>query len=391
MPAEPEPSVVPSLEAEVARVERPVVERLRVVPEAERVEVERFVVLPLAARELRARVPAAVFGAVFSGAEPVAVEVREAAPSPRSRAATRLARPSTWSLSWSRVSSTRRSSTASRSRVRAWVTSSKSSWARFCAPAPAPATPPAAPAKVRSTASRRTSAALLDSCAFLAFSFFFPMAREAINAQQPLAERVLVPGDPGRALRLAQVLIDGPKMLNHRRGLWGYSGPAVADGEPLSIQSTGIGGPSAAIVVEELVALGARRLVRIGTCTAMDGALALGDLVVADRVLALDGTSRALGAAGTLVPDAALTRALEGDATGAVVSADSYAAPADGALVRDLQTAAVLAAARRHGVPAAAVLLVTALPGAERLSGEEALHAAEERLGRVGARALGAA
>jgi nucleoside phosphorylase len=123
----------------------------------------------------------------------------------------------------------------------------------------------------------------------------------------------------------------------------------------------------------------------------MDGALALGDLVVADRVLALDGTSRALGAAGTLVPDAALTRALEGDATGAVVSADSYAAPADGALVRDLQTAAVLAAARRHGVPAAAVLLVTALPGAERLSGEEALHAAEERLGRVGARALGAA
>ena len=199
-----------------------------------------------------------------------------------------------------------------------------------------------------------------------------------------------MPGDPGRALRLAQVLIDGPKMLNHRRGLWGYSGPAVADGEPLTVQATGIGGPSAAIVVDELAALGARRIVRIGTCTAVDGALALGDLVVADRVLALDGASRALGAEGTLVPDAALTAALEGDARGPVASADSYAAPGDGALAQDLQTAAVLAAAARRGVPAAAVLLVTALPGGERLAGDEALHAAEERLGRAGARALGA-
>jgi hypothetical protein len=73
-----------------------------------------------------------------------------------------------------------------------------------------------------------------------------------------------------------------------------------------------------------------------------------------------------------------------------VASADSYAPAAAGAIVQDLQTAAVLAAAARHGVPAAAVLLVTALPDGQRLTGEEALHAAEERLGRAGARALGA-
>src|SRR5437764_10207310 len=81
----------------------------------------------------------------------------------------------------------------------------------------------------------------------------------------PLAERVLLPGDPGRALLLGQALLAEPKMFNHNRGLWGYTGTA-ADGEPLTIQSTGMGGPSAAIVISELADLGARRLVRVGTC-----------------------------------------------------------------------------------------------------------------------------
>jgi purine-nucleoside phosphorylase len=67
----------------------------------------------------------------------------------------------------------------------------------------------------------------------------------------PLARRVLLPGDPGRALLLAQELLDAPRMFNHNRGLWGYTGDA-ADGEPLSIQSTGMGGPSSAIVSAEL-------------------------------------------------------------------------------------------------------------------------------------------
>ena len=64
-------------------------------------------------------------------------------------------------------------------------------------------------------------------------------------------------------------------MFNHARGLWGYTGTA-ADGLPLSVQSTGMGGPSAAIVVEELIELGARRLVRIGTCGALVGGLRAG-------------------------------------------------------------------------------------------------------------------
>ncbi|MEA2289754.1 MAG: uridine phosphorylase, partial [Solirubrobacteraceae bacterium] len=80
-----------------------------------------------------------------------------------------------------------------------------------------------------------------------------------------LADRALLTGDPGRALALAQALFDEtPKMFNHNRGLWGYTGTAI-DGGPLTVQSTGMGGPSAAIVLEELCDLGLRRAVRVGT------------------------------------------------------------------------------------------------------------------------------
>ena len=79
---------------------------------------------------------------------------------------------------------------------------------------------------------------------------------------------MLLPGDPGRALALAQALLEKPRMFNHHRGLWGYTGTA-ADGEPLTIQATGMGGPSAAIVLAELIALGARRAIRVGTCGAL--------------------------------------------------------------------------------------------------------------------------
>jgi uridine phosphorylase len=209
-----------------------------------------------------------------------------------------------------------------------------------------------------------------------------------------VAERVLLPGDPGRALRLAQQLLDAPRMLNHNRGLWGYSG-AAADGELLTIQSTGLGGPSAAIVVEELIALGARRLVRIGTCGALVD-LELGSLVIAETVRAHDGTSRALGAAERLAADpvllAALRAAGDGAATGVVESSDLYYgadAGAEGAVAVDLTAGAVFAVAARHGIAAACVLAVSdLLAGERRRIDPEALEHAEVELGRVGAAAL---
>ena len=205
-----------------------------------------------------------------------------------------------------------------------------------------------------------------------------------------VAERVLLPGDPGRALRLAQQVVDAPKMLNHHRGLWGYTGIA-SDGAPLTIQSTGLGGPSTAIVVEELIGLGARRLVRLGTCRALAD-LPLGSLVVASRVRCEDGVTRALGAGAVLEPDPELLAGLTGAVVGEVVSTDLYYDPRPerwvGAVAVDLSTAALFAVAARHGVRAACVLVVSE-SRAGRIE-SEALERAEVELGRVGAGAIGA-
>jgi uridine phosphorylase len=185
-----------------------------------------------------------------------------------------------------------------------------------------------------------------------------------------LAERVLLPGDPGRALAVAQALLDTPpRMFNHARGLWGYTGTAP-DGQPLTVQATGIGGPSAAIVCEELIGLGATRLVRIGTCGALDPELALGTLVAAERVLPADGTSAALGAADALEPDPEmLARLVEAGARPAtVVSSDLFYDPreeaagtwaAAGAAVIEMEAATILQIAARRGVAAACVLGVS--------------------------------
>jgi uridine phosphorylase len=218
-----------------------------------------------------------------------------------------------------------------------------------------------------------------------------------LHPTAPLAERALLPGDPGRALALAQALFDAPaRMFNHNRGLWGYTGTAT-DGAPLTVQSTGIGGPSAAVVLEELCDLGLRCAIRVGTCTALDGRAAPGDLVAVREALPADGTSRALGAQGPLGGDEALTAALavRADRSGAVVSSDLFYDPrpgeraawaAAGALAVDLETAAVLAVARRRGIRAAAVLAVVAR-GDERLGPEE-IDEAGVRLGRAALEAL---
>jgi uridine phosphorylase len=174
-----------------------------------------------------------------------------------------------------------------------------------------------------------------------------------------LAERALLPDDPGQALALTRVLFgDTPRMFNHHRGLWGYTGVAL-DGAPLTVQSTGIGGASAAVVVGELHGLGLRRAVRIGRAWAVGGTLRAGELLAATAVLAGDGASRALGAADRLVPDAALTAALQADREGELASVDlPESAPAEGALAFDLESAAVLAAAARAGIPAACLVAI---------------------------------
>lgn len=216
-----------------------------------------------------------------------------------------------------------------------------------------------------------------------------------------LAERVLLPGDPGRALLLAQSLLAEPVMFNHHRGLWGYTGNA-SDGAALTIQSTGMGGPSSAIVVTELAQLGASRLIRVGTCGALRPALGLGELVIASEALPADGTSRSLGAIAPLAPDrdllAALLSVAGGAASGPIVSTDLfYDSPegqerqwADaGAVAVEMETAALFAVANRHNLRAASLLVVSDLiiPGRQRIAARD-LRAAEHRLGELALAAL---
>lgn len=113
-------------------------------------------------------------------------------------------------------------------------------------------------------------------------------------AEGDYAEACLLPGDPGRAAWIAGNLMSDARQVNDHRGLLGYTGSF--EGRPVSVQASGMGCPSLAIVVEELARLGVRRLLRVGTCGGLSPALSLGDLVLALSAVPADGTtSRYLG------------------------------------------------------------------------------------------------
>lgn len=190
------------------------------------------------------------------------------------------------------------------------------------------------------------------------------------------ADAILV-GDPGRALMLAQELLEQPKMSNHARGLWGYTG-ITGEGHELTIQSTGMGGPSASVVVADLAELGVERAIRVGTCAS------LGDPELKDLLVVEEGADRGL--------TAALLEALPEARTGTVVSLDTLYRPerdlpslrADAA---DMQTAGLLATAVEHEVRVAAVLIVSEKSDSGQLRDED-LEEAAKRAGTAAARVL---
>ncbi len=214
------------------------------------------------------------------------------------------------------------------------------------------------------------------------------------------APDALLPGDPGRALALAQQLLTEPRMSNHARGLWGYTGE-TPEGRPLSIQSTGMGGPSAAIVLQELTELGVRRAIRVGTCGALDPALGPGELIVAGEALAEDGTARALGAGELAEPDPELTDRLAAQLPGAadparIVTTDLfYEGVTDawlgrGAVAVEMQAATLFALGSRLGVATACLLAVsdTFERGRRVRIDDEGLAQAASRMGSAAAAAL---
>jgi uridine phosphorylase len=198
---------------------------------------------------------------------------------------------------------------------------------------------------------------------------------------------------------LAQQLLTEPKMSNHNRGLWGYSGE-TAEGRPLSVQSTGVGGPSAALVLQELAELGVRRAIRVGTCGALDEDLLLGDLLCVEAALPEDGTSVALGADGPARPDAGLLERLRERAEPVMVaSTDLFYEPDGGARERwieagaravEMEAATLFTLGARLGIAVGCLLVVSdVFPGGERRHvADEELATAVERMGEAALAAL---
>jgi uridine phosphorylase len=185
-------------------------------------------------------------------------------------------------------------------------------------------------------------------------------------------------------------------MSNHHRGLWGYYGETNG-GRPLTIQATGIGGPSAAVVLSELAELGVRRAIRVGTGVAASDEVGLGAFVVPSEAVAGDGTSRELGTSADLAQGAAgltsaLAAQLPGARGGSVATVDVYYVTSNmarnsvGVDAYEMATAPLFVLGQRLGVEVACVLAIVET-GGERL-GEEELLKAELEMGRAAAAAL---
>ena len=100
---------------------------------------------------------------------------------------------------------------------------------------------------------------------------------------------VILPGDPKRCEKIAKYF-DNPVLIADSREYVTYTG--YFNGEKVSVTSTGIGGPSASIAMEELVRVGADTFIRVGTCGGIDLDVKGGDIVVATGAIRMEGTSK---------------------------------------------------------------------------------------------------
>ena len=209
------------------------------------------------------------------------------------------------------------------------------------------------------------------------------------------APLVLLPGDPNRARRISERFDPGSaRGVNDHRGLLGFTG--TYRGTPVSVQTSGMGTPSLSIVVEELLRLGARRLIRVGTCGGIARGLRTGELVIATAACPVDGATATYLHGEPYAPaaDFALTRALVDAAaaadvaarTGLVASVDVfYNTDADyaqrwrdrGVLALEMEASALFYLAARGGVQAACALTVSDVMG-DDVTAEESYLPLEE-------------
>jgi purine-nucleoside phosphorylase len=211
-----------------------------------------------------------------------------------------------------------------------------------------------------------------------------------------VAPYVLLPGDPNRAKFVAETFLQNPKLYTEHRGMLGYTG--TYKNIPVSVQTTMMGCPSAAITVEELHMLGAKLVIRIGTCGGTSPNLSPADLVIAQAALARDGTTRQYLGEGNHTPiaDYRVVRALEQAAgnvphhVGLVASDDSfYGVTAEearglyatrGVLGLEMEASAVFTVARLRGLEAGAIMAVSNYIGDESLVSDDVLKMGVRRM-----------
>jgi len=190
------------------------------------------------------------------------------------------------------------------------------------------------------------------------------------------AEAVLLPGDPLRAKYISETYLEDVVQRNSERGLLGYTG--TYNGKPVSVQGTGMGCPGATIVFEELIQLGCKKLIRVGTCGGLQPSHQLGDLIVGISAVPADSTAMHLvnnephcpTASWSLVHEA-VHIAKHSDQklhVGPIVSSDLLYNPdpgqygrwsARGVLGVEMEAAALFTVAALKGVEAACLLTVS--------------------------------
>jgi 5'-methylthioadenosine phosphorylase/purine-nucleoside phosphorylase len=216
------------------------------------------------------------------------------------------------------------------------------------------------------------------------------------------AEACLLPGDPRRAQYIAETYFDGRIQRNLERGMLGFTGEW--HGRPVSVQATGMGCPSAAIVMEELIQLGVKRFVRVGTCGGLQPDLELGDLIVALTAVPADSTPlHYIGgephcptADWELVHGAVhFAKELEQPVrVGPIVSSDLFYNPSHGQYDRwsqrgilgvEMEAAMLFTIGAVRGVQAGALMTVSdvVLEGEFQRISDEELQAAVDRMTRV--------
>jgi purine-nucleoside phosphorylase len=203
-----------------------------------------------------------------------------------------------------------------------------------------------------------------------------------------VAKTVLLPGNPQRAQLIAEQFLENPIRYSNYRLMCGYTG--TYKGERISIQTTGMGAPSAAIIIEELISLGAENFIRIGTCGDLQGNLTLGQLIIPTAASALNGATKEIASFDGYapVPNYKLMQELieQAKATnikfvaGPIGTMDLFYHPDKtindkcrqmGLLALEMEASVTFALAARHGKKAATILTVSDnIPQGKRASSE---------------------